>query len=204
MQEALYQYLILHGEVSLPGIGTICLQKKSSLFDFTNKVVNPPSYSFIMKSAAESPSRKTFDSLSKALKVTEWDAIRVINDFSFDLKNKISVSGQATWQNVGTLQRDDKGNIVLNSINVIAESEQPVPAEKVLRVKAEHLIRVGEMERTSFEMEELLSEPADKKDYGWLIGIVITVIAVMFVGWYLSENGVRPASAGNHSAVRIK
>ena len=125
------------------------------------------------------------------------------SDFSFELKNKIS-SGEAYWKNVGTLRRDDKGIIVLHSAIIELDSEQPAPAEKVLRVKAEHTVRVGEMEKTSGEMTEMLTEATVKKDYGWMIAIILTIISVMFLGWYISEKGVHPGSAANQSVINTK
>ncbi len=203
MQDALFQYLILNKQISLPGIGIIQLQKKSSELDFGNKVFTAPVYNFCIDSENETPSKKLFSWLAGRLHITDWDAIRMVNDFAFDLKNKIS-DGKAIWEQVGTLRRDDKGNIILDSSIIQLDSEMVVPAEKVLRVKAEHTVRVGEMEKTSAEMEEYFTEAAEKKDYGWVIAIIITVLSVMFVGWYLSENGVNPGSAGNQSHINNK
>jgi hypothetical protein len=199
----LYKYLILNGQLSLPGLGTFHLQKTSSVLDFGNKVFTPPSYNFHLDGLHESPSKKLFGWLSKKLHVSDWDAIRMVNDFSFELKNKI-LTGESTWQNVGTLRRDEKGNIVLDSAIIQLESQKPVPAEKVLRVKAEHAVRVGEMEKTSAEMEEFFNVSEERKEYTWLIAIVITVLSIMFIGWYLSEKGVQPGSAGNQSIIQSK
>ena len=203
MHTLLYKYLILNGQLSLPGLGTFHLQKTSSVLDFGNKVFTPPSYNFHLDGLHESPSKKLFGWLSKKLHVSDWDAIRMVNDFSFELKNKI-LTGESTWQNVGTLRRDEKGNIVLDSAIIQLESQKPVPAEKVLRVKAEHAVRVGEMEKTSAEMEEFFNVSEERKEYTWLIAIVITVLSIMFIGWYLSEKGVQPGSAGNQSIIQSK
>jgi hypothetical protein len=189
--------------VSLPGIGTFHLQKTSSVLDFGNKVLTAPAYNFYLDSLHESASKKLFGWLSKKLGVTDWDAIRLVNDFSFELKNKI-ITGESTWQHVGTLRRNEKGDIILDSAIIQLESQIPVPAEKVLRVKAEHAVRVGEMEKTSAEMKEFFSAEEERKDYTWLIAVIITVLSVMFIGWYLSEKGVQPGSAGNQSVIQTK
>ena len=203
MNTILYQYLILHRQLSLPGIGTIHLQKSPASHDYANKSFIAPAYNFIIDTTHEAPAKQLFIWLSKKLNISDWEAIRLVNDFSFEMKNKIS-AGDANWENIGTLQRDEKGSIILISPSIELESEQPVSAEKVLRVNAGHTVRVGEMEKTSVEMEEMLTEQTEKKDYGWIIAIVITVIAVMFVGWYLSEKGVSPSSAGNQSVIQTK
>jgi hypothetical protein len=200
----LFQYLILHRQLCLPGIGTIYLQRISSELDFGNKIFTAPAYRFRMETDPGSPSKKLFGWLSKLLHITEWDAIRMVNDFSFDLKNKIFSEGKVSWQPVGTLHRDEKGNITLDPALIQLESEVPVQAEKVIREKAEHTVLVGEMEKSSFELEELLTGSSVKKDYGWIIAIVITVLSFLFVGWFLSEKGLHPSSTGNQAVLETK
>ena len=40
--------------------------------------------------------------------ISEWDAIKSVNDFSFSLKNKISETGEVNWEDVGILKRDKR------------------------------------------------------------------------------------------------
>lgn len=204
MYNTLYQYLILHKQLCLPGIGTIYLQRTSSELDFGNKIFTAPAYRFRMESDQESPAKKLFGWLSKMLQITEWDAIRMVNNFSFELKNKITSAGEVNWQQVGTLHRNEKGNIILDAALIQPESEMPVPAEKVIREKAEHTVLVGETEKSSFEIEELHTDISVKKDYGWIIAVVLTVLSFLFVGWFLSEKGLHPSSTGNQSVIKTK
>lgn len=157
-----------------------------------------------MEGDQRAPSKKIFGWLSKALHITEWEAIRMVNDFSFDLKNKISLEGKVSWQQVGTFQRDEKGNITLDPALIQLDSEMPVQAEKVIREKAEHTVLVGEMEKSSFEIEELLNGIPVKKDYGWIIAVILTVMSFLFVGWFLSEKGLHPSSTGNQTVLETK
>lgn len=73
----------------------------------------------------------------------------------------------------------------------------PVPAEKVLRDKAEHIVRVGEQERSSAEMTRILSESEEKKSYWWVYALATGLLAVIFTGWYLSKNGTDIQSTAN-------
>ncbi|HEX3166763.1 MAG TPA: hypothetical protein VHQ93_10935, partial [Chitinophagaceae bacterium] len=134
--------------------------------------------------------------------ITEWDAIRSINDFSFALRQKLSERGEVSWENVGMIRRDNNGDLKLEGQNILLQSEQPVVAEKVIRVKAEHIVLVGEKEKTSVEMEEYFAGSPAKKNYSWLIAIILTVLAVMFIGWYFSEKGFLTSSAGNQSVIK--
>lgn len=204
MRNALYQYLILNGQLSLPGIGTFRLQKTSSEYNFGEKIFTAPIYTLGMDPHEERSSKKLYDWLSGTLRIPVWDAIRLVNDFSFDLKNKIAAEGKAVLFDVGFLHRDEKGNIVLDAKVISPESEKSVPAEKVVREKAEHTVLVGETEKTSFEMEELLAESAPRKDVSWIIAWTLAGLTVLFLGWYFSQQGLHPAAAGNQSVIHAK
>ncbi len=201
MQHILYEFLLLNKKISLPGIGAISLRHYPSQLDISNRKIKSPSYYFIIETANDQPSKKLFEWLSSVLGISEWDAIRSVNDFSVSLKDKLSQSKEVYWQNVGLIKRDDKGALTLDSL-VSLQSEQPVTAEKVIREKAEHIVLVGEKEKTSLEMEEYFAEVPVKRNYAWLIAVVLTVLAIMFIGLYFSEKGFSPAAAGNQSVIK--
>ena len=202
MQDTLYEFLLLNKKVGLPGIGTISLCQSSAQLDFTNKQFTAPSFYFTIESRNDKPSKKLFDWLSSSLSITEWDAIKSINDFSFDLKKKLSENGEVNWQNVGLIRRNSNGDLKLEAQNILLQSERPVIAEKVIRVKAEHTVLVGEQEKTSVEMEEYFAGSTRKKNYTWLIAVILTVLAVMFIGWHFYEKGFSTSSAGNQSVIK--
>lgn len=201
MQDALYEFLILNKKISLPGIGTICLAQRSAQHDFAGKQFMAPAFSFFIDSGNDKPSGKLFEWLSSSLGITEWDAIKSVNDFSFSVKQRIADDGEMNWKNVGIIKRDLAGKFILDS-KALLPTEAPVIAEKVIREKAEHTVRVGESEKTNVEMEEYFAETSKGKDYTWVIAIVITVLALMFIGWYFSEKGLLPSSAGNQTFIK--
>ncbi len=202
MQDSLYEFLLLNKKISLPGIGTISLCQAPAQLDFMNKQFISPSFSFTIDPRNDKPSKKLFDWLSSSLGITEWEAIKSVNDFSFDFKKKLSEFGEVSWEKVGMFRRNSNGDLKLDPQNVLLQSESPVAAEKVIRVKAEHTVLVGEKEKTSVEMEEYFAETPAKKNYTWLIAVILTVLAVMFIGWYFSEKGFSTSSAGNQSVIK--
>lgn len=204
MQHTLYEFLVLNKKLCLPGIGTIRVKQNSSQLDFTNKQFTAPSFYFTLESQNDKPSKKLFEWLSLTLGITEWDAIKSVNDFSLSLKNKISGTGEMNWENVGVISRDNSGNLKLDSSTITLRNGQPVIAEKVIREKAEHTVLVGEQEKSAMEMEEYFAEHASRKNYAWVIAVILTVLAVMFIGWHFSEKGFVPSSAGNTSVIKSK
>ena len=202
MQDSLYEFLLLNKKISLPGIGTISLCQAPAQHDFPNKQFIAPASFFTIDPKNDKPSKKLFDWLSSSLNITEWEATKFVNDFSFDLKKKLSEFGEVNWEKIGVLRQNDIGDLKLEPQNVSLQSDPPVAAEKVIRVKAEHTILVGEKEKTSVEMEEYLAAIPAKKNYTWLIAVILTVLAVMFIGWYFSEKGFTTSSAGNQSVIK--
>jgi hypothetical protein len=202
MQDTLYEFLLLNKKLSLPGIGTISLCQNSAQHDIPNKQFTASSFYFIIGSQNDKPSKKLFDWLSSSLGISEWDAIKFVNDFSFELKKKLSENGEVNWEKVGMIRRGNNGDLKLDQQNILLQSEQPVIAEKVIRIKAEHTVLVGEQEKSSVEMEEYFSGSPARKSYTWLIAVILTVLAVMFIGWYFFEKGFSTSSAGNQSVIK--
>jgi len=202
MQDSLYEFLLLNKKIGLPGIGTISLCQTPSQHDFANKEFIAPTPLFTIDPRNDKPSKKLFDWLSSSLNITEWEAIKSVNDFSFDLKKKLSEFGEVNWEKIGVIRRDNNGDLKLDPQNILLQSEPPVTAEKVIRVKAEHTVLVGEQEKTSVQMEEYFAGSSARKNYSWLIAVILTVLAVMFIGWYFSEKGFSTSSAGNQSVIK--
>ena len=202
MQDSLYEFLLLNKKVSLPGIGTITLCQAPAQHDISNKQFIAPATFFTIDPRNDKPSKKLFDWLSSSLNITEWEAIKSVNDFSFDLKKKLSEYGEVNWEKVGVIRHNNNGELKLDPQNILLQCESPVTAEKVIRLKAEHTVLVGEKEKTSVEMEEYFAGSPARKNYTWLIAVILTVLAVMFIGWYFSEKGFSTSSAGNQTVIK--
>jgi len=202
MQNSLYEFLVLNKKLCLPGIGTISLKQNSSQLDFTNKQFTSPAYYFTLDAQDDKPSKKLFEWLSSSLGITEWDAIKSVNDFSHLVKNRISETGEMTLENIGVIKRDNAGKLKLDSNTISIKNDQSVIAEKVIREKAEHTVLVGDKEKSAVEMEDYFAGQSSKRNYGWIVAVILTVLAVMFIGWHFSEKGFVPSSTGNTSVIR--
>jgi hypothetical protein len=203
MRHTLYEFLVLNKWLTLPGIGTISIRQESSQLDITNRQFTPPSFAYSLDARKDSPSKKLFEWISAALGITEWDAIKAVNDFSVSFKNELAENKLVVWEKVGSFKNDGAGNLKLDP-DVSIPGEQPVIAEKVIRQKAEHTILVGEQERSSAEMEEYFADTPVKRNYTSLIAAILVVIAILFIGWYFSEKGFTPSAAGNNSVLKSK
>ena len=201
MYAELYQYLISYKQVALPGIGTFSLERKPAENDFSNKRINPPVYSVNLHFPAKTPSSKFYQWLSGVLNIPESNAVNAFNDFALDMKSKIGNGETIDWNGVGTLSRGLAGEIKFKSAVNNLGYEEPVTAEKIIREKAEHMVRVGEDQKTSAEMTELLNQPEEKKSYWWAYALAIVLGSIIFIGWYFSEHGVNVAATANTKAI---
>jgi len=204
MQHLFYEYLILYRQLSLPGIGTVFLERTSSKLDMSNRQLTAPAYRFRMEAGIDQPDRNLFAWVSASSRLSEWDAVKSLSSFSSEVKEKLAAEGKMIWENVGVFRRDDKGNLALESDSIILSSEFPAMAEKVIREKAEHTLMVGEQEKSSVEMETLFNNPVEKKEYAWIVALILTGLSVVFASWYFSEKGFTPAATGNQSVLRLK
>lgn len=196
MYAELYQYLLQYKKLAVPGVGTFLLERKPAVIDFPNKLAIPALYSFKLDAAVTSPSRSFFNWLGAALHVSDHDAIIQFNNFVFDLKKQVSNGDVINWNGVGEIKKGMDGEIKFNALEP-RSPEQPVPAIKVLRQGASHAVRVGEDQKTSVQMVEMLGQSDEKRSYWWAGGLVLGLLSVLFLGWYFSEYGVDTGATAN-------
>ena len=196
MYQELYQFLLLQKQLHVPGIGTLLLERKPATIDFPNKKIDPPVYLVVFEPLTGSPSKKLFAWLSQVLHISNQEAVIRFNEFASGLKKQLVDGDIINWNGVGTISKGLGADVKFTAADPLA-LESPVPAEKVIRDKAEHMVRVGEEERTSVEMTEMLNRQEVKKSYWWVVAAATALVAVMFTGWYFSEHGLDVSSTGN-------
>ncbi len=197
MYAALYQYFIQHNRLAVPGVGTFLLERKPAVNDFVNKQIDPPAYSVALQPSVDPPSINFFKWLAGALHISDHEAIIRFNDFVFETKKQITDGDTIDWQGVGTIRKGLAGEMKFSPATDSA-IEKPVAAEKVIRDKAEHMVRVGEDQKTSAEMTEMLNQPEAKKSRWWIAALVAGFPALLFIGWYFYEHGKDVSSTSNN------
>lgn len=196
MYEELYQYFIQHNKLAVPGIGNFLLERKPAETDFVNKQINPPSYSVTLQASADTPSINFFKWLAAALHISNHDAIIRFNDFVFEIKKQINDGAIIDWHGVGTINKGLAGEMKFVPAPG-SVMEKPVAAEKVIREKAEHMVRVGEDQKTSAEMTEMLNLPVVKRSRWWIAALVAGLLTLGFIGWHFYEHGIDISSSSN-------
>lgn len=203
MYEILYRYLVKYKNIDLPGIGAFAIERKPAEAEIADRSFLPPKYSFAFEKTEDVPPEKLFSWLALNLHITEQEAVIRFNDFIFDLNRQLKEGKQIDWPGIGTLQKEFSGEIKFSRSKNGLFWLDKVVADKVTRENAEHTILVGEREKTSTEMNELLrsEEEEEKRHYWWIWPLAVILAIVIFLGWYFSENSIRGSSTGNHHKI---
>ncbi len=197
MYNQLYQYFIQHKELSVPGIGTFLLERKPAAVDFPNKLIMPPSYSVNLQFPSAAPSTGFFSWMANTLQISDREAVVRFNDFAFEMKQQVLNGTVINWNGIGSLHKGLAGEVKFDAALKEIAFEKPLRAEKVIREVSDHFVRVGEDERTSAQMAEILNKEEEKKATWWAWALVAGILAIIFLGWYFSVNGVSVLSTAN-------
>ena len=191
MLQVLNAYLFQHRSISIPGLGTIYLETFPASADVADRTILPPVYRFRFDKYFDAPEKEFFTFLAVQGRMLDFEAIKWYNEFSFNLRNRIRSEEEVPWEGVGVLKKDGSGNTLLESATAPAFSTQPVHAIRVNRQDAVHTLLVGDRERTSGEMNELLQEeePARKRFSWWIIAVILAVIGLAILCWHFYTQG---------------
>ena len=206
MFESLYKFLITHRHICLPGIGTVILQTRPAQSEFVNRSFSPPTFFFTLEDGKESSSEKLISWLASNEHVSEREAAHQFNEFVADLNRQLEAGKDITWSGVGVFRNDSTEKIKLEPAKKEFPFLEQIIAQKVIRENAEHTVLVGEAEKTSTQMTEILSGDTsirEKQSRWWLWPLAAIIVILIFLGWYFSEHGMSSASTGNNHRISV-
>lgn len=191
MLQLLHHYLIQNKSVSLPGLGTIQLQHIPAINNFTDHIIEPPSLKATLDDTIDTPAKNLFSYLSARLGIEEWEAIKKLNDFAFDLKENLKQEGEVVWENIGTLRYDLSGQLQLEAVSISNSYMFPIPAKRIIRADANHTILRGDTEVSgSFfadSQEAKGKKPAKSRQLLWVL--ILVFLGLAFLAYYLYAEG---------------
>ncbi|HLA60398.1 MAG TPA: hypothetical protein VK622_16605 [Puia sp.] len=205
MYEILNRYLFLHKSIPIPGLGTICMESQAATIDASTRTIHPPVYRFRFDKFSDSPDKDLFSYLSTQQKISDYEALRQYNDFAYSLRDRLNYFREAPWEGLGILKKDDMGDIHFESSILNPSFLQPVPAEKVVRTNAKHMLLVGDRERSSREMSDWFAEePIHGNRLWWLVALVGGIAAALIIMFHFSSRGWNVESTGNQQTIQVK
>lgn len=184
LADLLHHFFIQNSSLSLPGIGTFDMFRISAQTDFANKKIIPPTFSISYNTNQDSPNKDLFDYVSRKKNIPEWEAIKIVNDFAFDLKNSLKNGEEVEWEGIGLLKSGLSGDIVFEPHRLSYEFIPHVGARRVIRREENHQVMVGDRQLSKEEMQHLLAhetkEIKDRESW-WIYAAIITAIAVILI-----------------------
>jgi hypothetical protein len=205
MYAILNKYLFLNKSIPLPGLGTICLESQAASIDASTRSILPPTYRFRFDKFFDSPDKDLFSYLSSQQNISDYEALRQYNDFAFSLRDRLNYFREAPWEGLGILKKDDTGEIHFESSIPNPSFLQPVPAEKVVRANAKHMLLVGDRERSNNEMSDWFAEePVHGNKLWWLVALIGGIAASLVIMTHFSSKGWKVESTGNQQLIQVK
>jgi hypothetical protein len=182
--DILQHYFIQNSSLSLPGIGTFDMFRISAQTDFANKKMLPPTFTISYNNQFDSPQKELFHYVSRKKQIPEWEAIKLVNDFSFDLRNSLKTGESINWTGIGILKQGNGKEIVFEPHRLSYEFIPHVSAQRVIRESSNHAMLVGDRERSKYEMLKFLADDAPEvkvKGGWWSIAAIIAAVAVILM-----------------------
>ena len=208
MIEALTSYLLQHKSISIPGLGTVYIERIPAQTDFINKQILPPSYHFRFDKYFDAPDKEFFTYLAQQKDMADYEAIKWYNEWAYELRNRLRTEDSVEWKGVGALRKDVSGEIVFEAAGAIASPQEPAPAIRVIHSNTQHTMLVGDREVireiSPTEMADPFANEADgAKNTWWIYAIIIAAIALSAIFFHFYKNGFSPSSTGNQQPVGI-
>jgi len=183
MQNLLHSYLLQYKRLSIPGVGLFTVEHVPARLDFPNKTLHPPLPVIRFSHDGIATDKQLFKYLSRQFSLNETEAIRYFNDFAFDFKNDITNNGEAILPGIGKITKTFANAYSFQPAVLLGGYFPDLKVERVIRENAEHTIRVGEDEKTSTQMHELLAEEP-KKDLWWIYALILGAVGIGVIVYY--------------------
>ena len=205
MVAALNSYLVQHKSLSIPGLGTIYVERKPAQTDFVNKQIIPASYHYRFDRYFDAPDKDFFTYLAAQREIADYEAIRWYNEWAYELRNKIRTQHEVKWDKVGTLRTDVSGEIVFEAQPNLVGFLDPVPAERVIRSNAQHTMIVGDREVTNKAMTDYLKEETVfvEKESWWIYALILAAAAIVAIFFHFFQHGFHSGSVNNQQTITV-
>ena len=199
MHDLIASYLFQNKSCPLPGLGNLSVTTSGARPDFSNNVIGAPNSS-IQFEAAEADAGSLLNWIAGKTNADQQAAGSALQNFCDGLKNAAALSDGANLDGIGNFAVDSNGDIKFVPIELPQHFAQPVPAERVVRLHAEHDMLVGDKQTTNIAMTEYLNEESPKKDRWWIWAIVLGAISISLILLYTADKN---ASADFGNAIKI-
>lgn len=203
MERLLRTYLLQKSSISIPGLGTIYVERSPARSDFINRQLLPPSYHFRFDKYFDAPGKDFFTFLASRKNIEDYEAIKLYNEWAHSLRNNISPDQSSTLEGIGVLKRDVSGEVVFEPANPPDTFSVAVPVHRIVRTNAKHTMLVGDREVSNVEMSDYLHEVHKEKTSWWIYALIIAAVALTAILFHFFR-GANASPFGNHQTIQAK
>lgn len=203
MVDLVARYLSFRKQLSLQGIGTFSVEQLPARLDFPNRLLHAPQS--ILHFSTTAKQDDAFEQwLSSELHISHASVKEKLQTLVQQLQQNLSGNHAVEWKGIGIFSTDENKLLHFTPAFETVVS-LPVKAEKIIRKNAEHIVRVGEDEKTNTEMEELLFGETKKKISSfWMIALVLLLIGIAGAWYYASVKPGGINTGGNNQKLKPK
>jgi hypothetical protein len=223
MNNVLVSYLLQHKSISIPGLGSMYIERIPAQTDFVNRRILPPDYHFRFDKYFDAPDKDFFTYLAKQQNIADYEAIKWYNEWAYELRSKLREGQVIEWAGIGTLKKDISGEIIFESAGRIPSLQEPTPANRVIHTHTQHTMLVGDQEVTRkitnteantavSDDNNVASNEEQVPDYPpypeeppkkrwWIFALVIAAVALTVIFMRVYKNGLTTSAAGNQQRI---
>jgi len=224
MNNVLVSYLLQHKSISIPGLGSMYIERIPAQTDFVNRRILPPDYHFRFDKYFDAPDKDFFTYLAKQQNIADYEAIKWYNEWAYELRSKLREGQAVEWDGIGTLKKDISGEIIFESAGRIPSMQEPTAANRVIHSHSQHTMLVGDQEVTRkisntdtaanvSDNNNVISgeeqpayppypeEPPKKKGW-WIFALVLAALALTVIFLRLYRDGLITSAAGNQQQIQ--
>lgn len=202
MVDLITSYLLNKGHLSLKGIGTFQLKSIPARLDFPNRLLHAPQTELEF-SVLSSGDEGFIEWLQGKLQISAEKIKQQLDIFLQQFHQQISNSNSVEWKGIGSFIKTENNVLQFQPLFEIFTGD-PVKAERIIRKDAEHVVRVGEDEKTSKEMEELLSVRSKRKIQMWWIAALVLFLLGIAAVWFYASTNENWKNQGNDQPVKTE
>jgi nucleoid DNA-binding protein len=208
MNNVLVSYLLQHKSISIPGLGSMYIERIPAQTDFDKYF--------------DAPDKDFFTYLAKQQNIADYEAIKWYNEWAYELRSKLREGQVIEWAGIGTLKKDISGEIIFESAGRIPSLQEPTPANRVIHTHTQHTMLVGDQEVTRkitnteapavSDDNNVASNEEQVPDYPpypeeppkkrwWIFALVIAAVALTVIFMRVYKNGLTTSAAGNQQRI---
>jgi hypothetical protein len=223
MNNVLVSYLLQHKSISIPGLGSMYIERIPAQTDFVNRRILPPDYHFRFDKYFDAPDKDFFTYLAKQQNIADYEAIKWYNEWAYELRSKLREGLVVEWEGIGSLKKDISGEIVFESAGRIPSLQEPTAANRVIHTHTQHTMLVGDQEvtrkisntdtGTDVSDNNVISgdeqpdyppypeEPPKKKGW-WIFALILAALALTVIVLRVYKDGLNTSATGNHQRIQ--